>query len=497
MKQTLQRVLAKLEQVRNRGLTSFGSNTHKFRLNPPITETAVQKFERKHRIDLPEDYRAFLTLAGNGGAGPFYGLLPLERWGDAVIEDIPDYLAMPSPLRPHIPENVEWETALGCAFEELFQDTLALVHQGCAYYALLIVSGFHRGKVVYVDLDRCGTPYFVQDKTFIAWYERWLDELLWGYDGSWFGTGLPGREEDMVAALNAQTSEAEVREEALNTLMRIPALHRTTLAVIQRSLHDPVPRVRAQATYLLGKHGVTEAASAIEVLARDTESIVRKVAISVLGKLPGVPWESIVRTAMGDANREVVFLALRLLKDAKCLKRADIDAMLQSEDPLVRRDALWASDTVVEGSGSVEIADIHFLDSHKEVRRYAILAAGSRKDRRKTPVLLGLLRQEKDVQLLSCVVSALGSIGDPDAVPALIDMTCHTDGFVRQDTARALGKLGDVRAIPALEALLDDATEPVRRDEHGITQMSSTRSVADEARGALARLRQPWYRRWF
>jgi hypothetical protein len=31
----------------------------------------------KHRVTLPKEYRTFLTSLGNGGAGPFYGILRL------------------------------------------------------------------------------------------------------------------------------------------------------------------------------------------------------------------------------------------------------------------------------------------------------------------------------------------------------------------------------------------------------------------------------------
>ena len=50
---------------------TFGTNGHRFFLNPPLAEADVLGFEQRHHIRLPVDYRGFLTAIGNGGAGPF------------------------------------------------------------------------------------------------------------------------------------------------------------------------------------------------------------------------------------------------------------------------------------------------------------------------------------------------------------------------------------------------------------------------------------------
>jgi len=51
---------------------------HQYRLNPVLDEQAILTFEKRHNVRLPEDYRAFLLHVGNGGAGPYCGVLPLE-----------------------------------------------------------------------------------------------------------------------------------------------------------------------------------------------------------------------------------------------------------------------------------------------------------------------------------------------------------------------------------------------------------------------------------
>jgi len=64
-----------------------------FLLNPVLPEQEVLAFAQRYQIELPADYRYFLTTVGNGGAGPFYGIFPLgqadglghslESWAEA------------------------------------------------------------------------------------------------------------------------------------------------------------------------------------------------------------------------------------------------------------------------------------------------------------------------------------------------------------------------------------------------------------------------------
>src|SRR5437016_4283502 len=76
----LGRVKEKLDRLRQKdaAFQVFGADQHEYRLNPCLTEAQIQKFERAYEITLPPDYRAFLMEVGNGGAGPYYGIVPLE-----------------------------------------------------------------------------------------------------------------------------------------------------------------------------------------------------------------------------------------------------------------------------------------------------------------------------------------------------------------------------------------------------------------------------------
>jgi hypothetical protein len=75
------RIQRELQRLRSISPTAriFGAESHKFLLNPTLAEAEVANFERQHKISLPADYRNFLTGAGNGGAGPYYGIFPLGQ----------------------------------------------------------------------------------------------------------------------------------------------------------------------------------------------------------------------------------------------------------------------------------------------------------------------------------------------------------------------------------------------------------------------------------
>jgi len=194
----LARIARKLKIARQRPPSRIaGDHAHGYMLNPPLPEPIVASFERQHRIELPEGYRAFLTRMGNGGAGPFYGMLPLERWSvavDPLLEGAPgdDLLERPSPLRD-ARTRVDWleliegrTTGLDPAAWHPYQGAIAVCREGGAYFALLVVTGPERGRVCNVDLE-LGPPKFSPQPGFLEWYEAWLDEVLSGKDLSGFG----------------------------------------------------------------------------------------------------------------------------------------------------------------------------------------------------------------------------------------------------------------------------------------------------------------------
>ena len=237
MKEQLQRIQQKLAQAKaaDKDLEVFGASSHKYHLNPPVTEAEVLAFEEKYGVQLPECYRAFVQTIGDVNAqkletmaGPYYGLSAFGTQVDDILyEGSEIYLKAPCALSPDMTQE-EWEklsAPLETDEEELedFEDDeeegyvievedkyfaerakvfgglLPLGSQGCTYYQALVLNGKYAGRVVNVDLD-LAQPKFAFETNFLDWYERYLDEVISGQliddSPTWFGyhRGEPAEE---------------------------------------------------------------------------------------------------------------------------------------------------------------------------------------------------------------------------------------------------------------------------------------------------------------
>jgi HEAT repeat protein len=116
--------------------------------------------------------------------------------------------------------------------------------------------------------------------------------------------------------------------------------------------------------------------------------------------------------------------------------------------------------------------DVRFVDGLIDLLRDAdypllracIMLLGIIGDPDAVPFLLDILRNRKDETLQADVIEALGHIGDPETVPVLIDLLNKwVDKVLREQVIIALGRSGDQRAEKALLPLSGDENVYVRR----------------------------------
>jgi HEAT repeat protein len=491
------RILQKLEQVRAGNLSCFGSEKHQFRLNPPLTEAELQAFEAQHEVRLPADYRTFLQYAGNGGAGPYYGLYPLKMWNDLVdwtLDDVPDnILALPCPLYPELPPTNNWDEGLGEVSP--YQGTLSLGTQGCSYVMQLIVTGPFAGRVVYGDAD-LNPPYMVHEPDFLAWYERWLDELLQGYNIHWFGHGPGGGEADLFCILDDPQANDRLKSEAAWAFVRLPRLSDTAARLIPGYLAHRVAGVRSGALATIRTFKLHEAAGGATQWLNDHSPEVRGQAVRALMELDPQYWAGPIRRFLHEEPEEsVASTAFFRLKEAGMLPRAELLNIIQ-HSPLgnLRSLATYYMEWAAEDLPLLT----HLLsDPNQEVRRYAVMGLRRLKGpvNDSLPAVLELLSQENDALLTTSILKLFGELGDPSTVPTLLQWATANDDFHRLDAIEALAKIGDERAAPIAQAMLAEDRQPIRRNESGLTAQSSVNTIRDLVKKALKASPNPVLRR--
>lgn len=82
----------------------FGASKHQYKLNPVVSMDNIYRFESKHNIKLPEEYVFFVTMIGNGGAGPYYGLYTLEN--TIMHNEYPDSISKQAFINKHLTKEM-------------------------------------------------------------------------------------------------------------------------------------------------------------------------------------------------------------------------------------------------------------------------------------------------------------------------------------------------------------------------------------------------------
>ena len=207
------RIEEKLKKLKSMDteFTVFGSEKHKYQLNPVIGKEELMAFEKRHQIELPLGYRNFLLELGNGGVGPYYGLEPLENGVYSILDQIEKYktdtIDISLPFLHTQKWNFNWEDVTEEDWEAYREENdakyyhlkwinglLKICNFGCGVHLGLVVNGAEFNNM-WVD-DRVNDngiypdPYFDQKEdertSFLDWYEMWLDQSFFELNSTFY-----------------------------------------------------------------------------------------------------------------------------------------------------------------------------------------------------------------------------------------------------------------------------------------------------------------------
>jgi hypothetical protein len=307
----------------------FGAESHEYIVHPPASAEAVLGFEQRNAVVLPNAYKAFLLGVGNGGvgfgksaAGPFYGIYPLGQGLDDIPADAPHAaLVKPCVVSPGMSQQ-DWtgltsrlgleETQLPdeeheAAICTLFGGLLPIGSQGCSFTHCLVLNGPWTGRVVNVTQEYNAPPVFAHEPDFLAWYERWLDEVISGdllQSTSWFGYVKGGTEVQLLAGLQASNDAREEQDNLDGLLSKRRLTQPTLLELIQRY----ADRAEHQATVcrIVCKSDAALARPLLATLApRDPLTFFQCLHWYARDRIP--EWEQLILSCAGHMDNEETF----------------------------------------------------------------------------------------------------------------------------------------------------------------------------------------------
>ena len=243
-----------------------------------------------------------------------------------------------------------------------------------------------------------------------------------------------------------------------------------TVDLLIERLRDPDPAVRRFAAVALTEIGDARAEEPFLSLLRDRDPLLRTYAAVGLMNIGGGLSVRLLLASLDDP--EIHWLAVRILDR---IGSRDVDALITALKD--ERTTWYAQDALTRLDGAVlPQLEERLKGSDDSLRAGITRVMGESKDPRAVKPLLEAIAAAGDAGVNSA--AALVQIGDPAAVPPLIELLGSGNEQVRVYAAYALGGLGDRRAVSALIGTLGDASSSVRGiSAHALGQIGSREAV--------------------
>jgi hypothetical protein len=158
-------------------LRRFGASHHRYALAPPLAAAELAALEHRLGAALPDELRGFAAEVGAGGAGPGYGVVPIDRAAAYVVA---------------APAGAPWTRGL------------PLAHLGCGYAAVAALDGSARGEL-WIDARAIGVTRPIHP-SFTAFYLDWIDRLA---HARWPEPHVPPGACALAAALSGYLTHCE------------------------------------------------------------------------------------------------------------------------------------------------------------------------------------------------------------------------------------------------------------------------------------------------
>lgn len=289
---------------------------------------------------------------------------------------------------------------------------------------------------------------------------------------------------DLVSRLGGRDPVIKVHLIHLITKFDAPEV----VNALEQQLKDPNNMVRSAALGALAARGKTVNIAAVSRLLRDPDLDVQGKAVEMMIQL--------------NHPETALYLADALKDESEYSRRAAVEVLneIGSKDSIKQlftalKDNDWwvrsrAGDALAEIGGPKIVDAVVSLikDEDEELRRTAIEILDATKDNRAVDALIKAT-DDTDWWVRERAVDALSKIGNPKALPKLLDMLgkdAKTDTVV----IRAIGKLGNHEQISRIVAMLGHSEREVQVEAIKAISLLADESHADTVRSALRKIMQ-------
>jgi hypothetical protein len=150
----------------------FGARHHRYTLAPALGEERVAAIEAQIGVALPISYRRFVATVGDGGAGPYHGLFPLDhplqlRLGAEGGGEGGEGATRVSSVRSSAIRVSSVRSS------DIYSGVIGLGHVGCGYVTFLILRGPNAGQV-WIDARGAGEGVRAIHPDFTAYFHEWV-----------------------------------------------------------------------------------------------------------------------------------------------------------------------------------------------------------------------------------------------------------------------------------------------------------------------------------
>ncbi|WP_246310957.1 SMI1/KNR4 family protein [Paenibacillus xylanilyticus] len=392
METQLDRIKSKLNQAMHKDadFSLFGASSHQYRVREKLKAKELADWESLNQVTLPDSFAQFLMEVGNGGAGPYYGVYSLEK---ATTYTEREVLLAKSILHPGMAKE-EWNHLIEPltkdedisdeeydeARNKVLGGMLCIGTQGCEYDMYLVLEGKYRGRIVYTSDFHPDHPFFfVYEDSFLDWYERWLDEIILDYEGSWFGILMPGNEDVLIQMYQSAPNE-EIQTKALDGMFKFKKVSEETLGFLKNVAEQSVKHRNTAiqlicktsfdtgAEYLLGvlqSEGHEDFSDALKILnAHRKTADLKEFYPAILQRIDRI------------SDRETLRYAGYLLEDCDEVTLHNFAPFLCHADSSMQTTAIYAARSCKNKIGSWQIIEQMMLGGDQQVLNNLILYWG-------------------------------------------------------------------------------------------------------------------------